>query len=237
MTLVFKSHEAGFANLLIHLADCWDRCRTLYVNVYTRHELSNCVVFNGYTITDSFDGEHPKTSILINNNTIQYIHPRMRLFVEPTDYMKRRIDECRHLVDGVCCAVHIRRGAYSHDSTQFKENIDKWSYHCSDAALEKFKSIVRVAPGPVFLATDSPSIRTMFQGKVRMLEDVEFAHTHCQESTASRKGFEDVYLEWFLLSMCPKIYVTGGNTDLVGFSTFSYTAAVYGNKPFECVFN
>jgi len=38
--------------------------------------------------------------------------------------------------------------------------------------------------------------------------------------------------------MCPKLYLTGGMSDgLVGFSTYAYIAAIYGNKNFEIVFN
>jgi hypothetical protein len=33
------------------------------------------------------------------------------------------------------------------------------------------------------------------------------------------------------------LYITGGSKDFVGFSTFSYTAGVYGNKPIFPIFN
>jgi len=49
--------------------------------------------------------------------------------------------------------------------------------------------------------------------------------------------YHSIYLKFFLLSKCPKLYLTGGRGDMVGFSTYGYMAAVYGNKPFEIVFN
>jgi len=36
------------------------------------------------------------------------------------------------------------------------------------------------------------------------------------------------YLEFFLLSTCKRIYITAGNKNLQGFSTFGYMAAIYG---------
>ena len=46
-----------------------------------------------------------------------------------------------------------------------------------------------------------------------------------------------MFLKFFLFSKCPQLFLTGGNTDLVGFSTYAYIAAIYGNKPFNLIFN
>ena len=241
---VFKNHEGGFGNLLIHLSDCWDKCRTLHRNVYTKYELSNCVTFKEYTITDSNEGEHPHSSIYINPMTMNIIHPRIRFFVEPSQHMKTVIQQHSHIINGVVAAVHIRRGAFSNDSTQYRDasKQNPTHFHCSDQGVDKFMNIVESLNGPVYLASDSTDIKNTFKqkfgDKVRTL-DTQFTFTADQEDSDNQtmKNLQDVYLEWFLLSMCPKLYITGGNTDLVGFSTFSYTAAIYGSKPFECVFN
>ena len=37
--------------------------------------------------------------------------------------------------------------------------------------------------------------------------------------------------------MCPKLYLTGGRGDMIGFSTYAYMASIYGEKPFEITFN
>ena len=39
------------------------------------------------------------------------------------------------------------------------------------------------------------------------------------------------------MSKCPRLFITGGNKDLVGFSTYAYMAAIYGNKQFNMIFN
>lgn len=241
---VFKHHGAGYGNLLIHLSDCWDKCKMIHANIYHRYELSNCVIFKGYTVTDSDEGDHPHSGIYINQMTVTNVHPRMRMFVEPTPHMKKLIEQHRHLIDDVVAAIHIRRGAFSNDSTQYrdvtKQNPDH--YHCSDAAVNKFMEIVKNIKGSVYLASDSPNIKQLFINtfgdKIRTL-DTEFTFTAEQDDAGHQtiKNLQDVYLEWFLLSMCPKLYITGGNNNLMGFSTFSYTAAIYGSKPFECVFN
>ena len=45
------------------------------------------------------------------------------------------------------------------------------------------------------------------------------------------------YVEWFLLSMCPEVCITAGNQDLSDFSTFGYSAAMYGLKQIKLIFN
>jgi len=239
---VFKDHDTGFGNLLILLSDCWDKCRTIHKNVYDRFELSNCVALRGYTVIDGDGGEHPPAHIYINPVTIQTIHPRIREFVHPTVYMESIINKHIHLLEGVTTAVHIRRGAYSGDSTQFKNPTQKLFFHCSDEGLAKFERVVEQAVGKVYLASDSNEIKSRFKqkfgDKVRML-DTEFAITAQQDDTSTQtvKNLQDAYLEWFLLSMCPNLYITGGERDLTGFSTYSYTAGIYGKKPFNLIFN
>lgn len=39
------------------------------------------------------------------------------------------------------------------------------------------------------------------------------------------------------MSECPHLFITGGNKDMVGFSTYAYMAGIYGNKPIEIIFN
>ena len=235
---VFKTHDAGFGNLLIHLSDCWDACQTIHSNVYNRFELSNCVSFDGYTITDE-DGTHPNSKIIINPMTRTHIHSRISKFVRPTPHMKKLIDKHKHLLDGVQVGVHIRRGSYSNDSHQFK---NMQFYHCSDQGLENFMGLIESARGKVYVASDSKQVKTSlkerFGDKISTL-DTEFAITAPQDATSTQnaENLQNAYLEWFLLSMCPVLYITGGEPDMSGFSTFSYTAAVYGKVPFFPVMN
>jgi len=236
---VFKTHDAGFGNLLILLSDSYDTCRSIHANVYSRFELSRCVTFEGYTITESDEGTHPNAKIIINPSTSKYIHSRIPLFVRPTDFMKDMIRRHHHVVDGVDAGVHIRRGSYSNDSHQFKTLK---LYHCSDQGLANFEKVIASTKGRVYLASDSKDVKTQmiekFGDKILTL-DTEFAITAHQDvsTTQTPENLHNAYLEWFLLSMCPMLYVTGGDHDMSGFSTYSYTAAIYGKKPFSVIFN
>ena len=241
---VFKDHDAGFGNLLLLLSDCWDSCKAIHKNVYNRFEMSNCVVFKGYNVLEGDEGEHPPAKIIINPWMSENVHSRISEIVQPTEYMQKLIETHLHVLDGVTAAVHIRRGSHSQDSTQFKNLSDKSFFHCSDKGLAKFQRVIEKTQGNVYLASDSNEIKTLLKlkygDKIRTL-DTEFAITAHQDAltTQTVKNLQDAYLEWFLLSMCPVIYVTGGKepTDLTGFSTYSYTAAVYGKKPFHLIFN
>jgi hypothetical protein len=241
---VFKDHEAGFGNLLILLSDCWDTCKAIHRNVYERFELSNCVALKGYTVVDGDEGEHPPAKIIINKWMMDTVHPRLREFVYPTVYMESMINQHMYLLDGVTAAVHIRRGSHSKDSTQFKAGTDKSFFHCSDEGLAKFEQVIQQLPGKVYLASDSKELKTQLKqkygDKIRTL-DTEFAITAHQDATNTQtvKNLQDAYLEWFLLSLCPMVFITGGQEphDLTGFSTYSYTAAVYGKKPYHLIFN
>jgi hypothetical protein len=238
---VFKEHNAGFGNLLILLSDCHDTCKYIHKNVYEGFELSNCVALKGYTVFDGDEGGHPPAKIIINTWTMSSVHPRICDFVEPTPHMKTLISQHIYLLDGVTAAIHIRRGAFSSDSTQSKE-VNPTHFHCSEQGLLKFESIIQKTAGRIYLASDSRQLKTQLKqkygDKLTML-DTDFAVTAKQDDTTTQtvKNLQDVYLEWFLLSMCPLIYITGGNNDLIGFSTYSYTAALYGKKKFDVVFN
>jgi hypothetical protein len=240
---VFKDHDAGFGNLLILLSDCWDTCKTIHKNVYDGFELSNCVTLKDYTVVDGDDGEHPPAKIIINMSTRTNIHPRICEFVRPTAHMQSLIKKHMYLLKGVTAAVHIRRGAFSSDSTQCKNDINRTHFHCSDEGLAKFEHVIQQTPGKVYLASDSKELKTQLKkkyGNKLVMLDTEFAVTARQDNTGTQtvKNLQDVYLEWFLLSMCPVVYITGGSTsDLIGFSTYSYTAALYGKTKFDFVFN
>lgn len=238
---VFKT-DTGFGNLLIRLTSMEDDCTLLHDSVYD-YEVSNCVVIKGFTRVP-YDGEHPRTSIYINPYTMRHVHPKMRDIIEPTPYMRRLIQEHVHILDDVCCGVSIRRGSYSEDSRQFKDaRADApHFYHCSDGALRTFRDIIRQAPGKVFLTSDSQStiasLIDEFGDKIKTI-DTKFMVGAAQDidGDVDYTDYHSIYLLFFLLSMCPKLFITGGNTDFVGFSTFAYTAAVYGNVPFHMVFN
>jgi hypothetical protein len=153
--------------------------------------------------------------------------------------MKTLIDEKKHLLDGVTACAHIRRGSYTKEIAQ---GHDPEYYYCSDDGLDLFEKAISIEKGKVYLATDSKDVKKRMKdkfGEKIVTLDTDFAciSTRHNADQYGQKELQDVYLDWFLISMCPKVYVTGGRQDLVGFSTFGYTAAIYGNKPFEIIFN
>jgi hypothetical protein len=108
--------------------------------------------------------------------------------------------------------------------------------------VEKFRKIIKDAPGKVFISSDSKitldSLMNEFGDKLVTL-DTTFVIGMSQQSKEelSLKNYQSIYLRFFLFSKCPHLFLTGGNPDLVGFSTYAYMAAIYGNKPFSVVFN
>jgi len=237
MNVVYKHNGTGFGNLVILLADCQDKCKYIHEDAF-KYELGNCVSISHFERVN-FEGVQPPANIYINSHTVHNIHPRMRNFIAPTEYMKTLIDEKKHLLDGVTACAHIRRGSYTKEIAQ---GHDPEYYYCSDDGLDLFEKAISIEKGKVYLATDSKDVKKRMKdkfGEKIVTLDTEFAciSTRHNADQYGQKELQDVYLDWFLISMCPKVYVTGGRQDLVGFSTFGYTAAIYGNKPFEIIFN
>jgi hypothetical protein len=241
---VFKKpeNECGLGNLLIQLTSMPAECKCVHDNVYD-YELSNCMILNGLTRV-SYDGQHPECPIEISDMTKDYVHSNICSIVEPTPHMRDLISKHMYLLDGVVAAMSIRRGSYCEDSRQYKDSRgdEPMHYFCSTEGLERFKAIIRAVPGRVFLSSDSVSTTRQlveeFGDKLRVLEMPYTVTSTQHQGTPTIENLQKVYLKWFLLSMCPIVYITGGKLDgFVGFSTYAYIAAVYGKKPFGVVFN
>jgi len=233
--------KPGLGNLLILLSVCKSNgVQYVHKDIFD-YEFGNCFTLHGFTITDQ-DGRGPHLPVYINDYNRNFIHILCRELVKPTAHLERLAAEHAHLLEGVTLGVNIRRGNWSADSTQFAGSTDPKYYFCSDSGLEKFKNMIRDNEGRVYVTSDSPStkqhLKDVFGDKVTMLDTV-YTHTAEQtdESVHTVKNLQDVYLSWYLLSKCPRVLVTGGRGDFVGFSTFGYMAAIYGSKPFAIVFN
>jgi hypothetical protein len=240
-TPIFKP-TGGLGNTLIQLTSIPDACRLLHDSVYD-YELSNCVIIKGFTRV-SEDGEQPDAQIYINPFTIKHVHPKIRDIIEPSDFMKGLIEENRHILKDVSCGMAIRRGSYCEDSRQYKdERGDKpHFYHCSETGLDRFKNVVRNVPGKVFLTSDSQStlkaLIDEFGEKIVTIDTIfTVGAEHDRDGEKKHTDYHNIYLLFFLLSECPHLFITGGNKDMVGFSTYAYMAAIYGNKPFDIIFN
>ena len=238
---IFKP-EGGLGNTLIQLTTLDKNTTKLHKSIQD-YEFSNCIVINGFDIVD-YDGIQPDVAIYINNSTVKYIHPKIREIIRPTPFMEKLIRDNAHLMDDVCCGMSIRRGSYSEDSRQYKDERDEQPqfYFCSDEGLKKFKNIIKNAPGKVFLSSDSSSTVEMLiqeYGEKIVNIDQKFVVSMSQNSDGelTLENYHNMFLKFFLFSMCPQLFLTGGTTDMVGFSTYAYIAAIYGNKPFSIVFN
>ena len=232
----------GLGNLLIHLTSMEEGCTLLHDDVY-EHELANCLTIRGFTRV-SHEGEQPQAPIFINQYTVHNVHSKIRDIVRPTPFMERLIGENTHLLEGVSCGMSIRRGSYCEDSRQFDDERSDGPEHffCSDEGLKKFKKIIEEAPGKVFVSSDSAStlkeLTDAFGDKIRTIDTTcVYIQEQRGEEHVRIEKYHDVFLKFFMLSKCPHLFLTGGKTDFVGFSTFAYMAAIYGNKPFSIVFN
>ena len=238
--LVYKQ-DGGFGNMLIQLTSLQKECTKIHDHVFD-YEVSNCVCINGFTRV-SYEGQKPESPIYINNYTYNVVHPRIRNIIKPTPFMEDMISKYNHLIEGVSFGVSIRRGSYSPDSKQFKteQAEDPSHYFCSDKGLEKFINLIENSLEPVFVSSDSSEVMKMliskFGDKIRYYNSPYAIGMQQDLRDISMSEYHSIYLKFFLLSKCPKLYLTGGRGDMVGFSTYGYMAAVYGNKPFEIVFN
>jgi len=140
--------------------------------------------------------------------------------------------------------MHIRRAAYGTDSKHVgnSEDIDKKTpmLMCSDDGLQKFIDIIERTDEPIFLASDSLELKKelveKYPTKIRTYDVPEIVIA--SREFKGKKDATHAYVDWFLLSQCTTVCVTAGSPkDMVGFSTFGYTAAVYGNCEIHFVWN
>lgn len=231
----------GWGNVSMSLSD------------YVCQNFSNVVIYKT-NFTDAIQMKAPVTwvdtvqepvytpRIVINSYFIEQIHSRMADIFEPAPKIQELIEKYKNLVHGVVAGMHIRRGAFSEDSSKMGcHGIDKPAYFANDKALQEFKSILRNQSGKFFVASDSPSTKKElveeFGDKVRILDIDPVLSYDCTVHGAPKGDKSTSYLEWFLLSMCPFLIITGGNNDMTDFSTFGYSAACYGRKPFYLIKN
>ena len=238
--LVYKQ-IGGLGNFFIHLTSMDEKCTQLHESVYA-HEVSNCITINGFTRVAN-EGTQPESPIFINPQTHRLVHSKIRDIIEPTPHMKELIDKYKDILDGVTCGLSIRRGSHAVDSTQHGDGREKdiSYYFCSDSGIKKFEKIIEDSPGKVFVSSDSTltvdALKSKFGDKIRTLNTKTFTIAMEQDQEPSIEDYQNSFLKFFILSMCPKLYLTGGRGDMIGFSTYAYMASIYGEKPFEITFN
>ena len=169
--------------------------------------------------------------IYINSHTYEKVHPLCRDKVEPSPYLQELLEKNKHLIDGVVLAVAIRFSRIKHSDGLVEPN-----QHVDEHALKEFNDLIERTDGRVFVACDildyKHTLRDKFGSKISFVDDVTVI-----SCTTNSIDAPTPYLEFFLLSMCPHLVLTGGPRDMSNFSTFGYMAAVYGGKPFNVIWN
>ena len=226
--------ETGWGNTLLQLSDFVCHCLR-EDKIPHLPEPIQCV--DGITISTDPTEEEYMANIFFNNMCMQYVHPAFRAFVIPTPDIRKRVTHQSH---GCNIGLHIRRGNYGSDSKTLDDGTphEHAAWFCDDTALDMFMKIIEDASENVFVATDSMELRKhlleKFGDKIKMSDITNVVHSRrCDE-----RDNTDMYVDWFLLSQCKNIYITAGIPwQFKGFSTYGYTAAIYGHSNVNFIFN
>lgn len=222
--------RVGMGNLFIFLSQL-DETTPVSDEIYSGFRDKYLKFKNLNIVPDDGTLESLKLDIYINNYTMKNVHPLFRNKVEPSEYLLKLLEEHKHLVENVECAVAIRFSQIPHSDGTLEP-----TKHVDDKALEEFDEIIKNSKGCVFVACDKREykyeLRRKFGDKVSFVDDEVVIS--CTKNTIDAPT---PYLEFFLLSMCPFVYLTGGPIDMHAFSTFGYMAAIYGGKPFHPIWN
>lgn len=220
---MFRPSHYGLGNLLIWLSQLDDVTPVCFKTT----NISKYIQFKNLNIVeDDITKENIDLPICINPYTIKHVHPNICEKMEPTDIMKQLIDKNQHLVQGVDFAIHVRRGVDGY--------FDRFA---DDSALNQFDDLISKSSS-VFLASDCEEFKRKMKDKHG--EKVKYYNHHTGfVHTTDLHNFDDYasILDFFLLSMCPMVYITGGPVNMTGFSTFGYMASIYGKKPFNVIWN
>jgi len=242
----------GWGNVVMCLCNLLCEAETQKFIPYVHSSINDVhrgVEFSGFEITSEKNMKHFEPKIFLNQQYFNFVHkPFIHKVLKPTIQMEELIEKYKHLVEGVQCGIHIRRGAFSNDSSKIgchgfnDDGTIKPAYFASDSAVEKFEEIVKMVPGRVYIASDSKELKQRF--KTKFGEKISFLDTDitltydCVFLKNETKNDDrlNCYLDWFLLSKCRNLYLTGGQNGQ-DMSTFGYTAAVYGNCGAYFIFN
>jgi len=226
-------HYAGFANLMIFLCDFFFAHPDGVAHESFRdYEVGRWLTFNFPTTSQTGMKNVYEPRVIINPFTIEHVHPLIRKLIRPSHELETLLAQHHHLIDGVRMGMHIRRGWYAEDCRSREPSEDGHSF-ANDAALAIFKEVAAREGGPIFLASDSPMTKTHFP-QARTL-DTTVPHHVEQGDTKDRRN---VFVDFFLMSRCPRLLLTGGHFPTIpGISTFGYMAAQYGGIPYMVVEN
>jgi hypothetical protein len=224
---MFSPDARGLGNILMQLC----HVDTVSDKIYDGHR-GTFLKFDGIHIKPYDPSIEPIIPPLYIN---PQIHSKISTIIKPSEYAMIYINKYKHLIDDVSFAFQIRRGHLSSN-----ENISKNSsgtIFCTDETIEKFIHIMKHNPNKkVFISSDclqtKLNFNKMFPNRVMYIDDEpEFIiNTNNHEPWVS-------FTDFFLLGMCPLVYITGGFKDMLSFSTFGYMACMYGKNQCVPIFN
>lgn len=206
---------AGLGNLFIWLSQL-DESVPVSSQIYDGYRGKYLEFSNLNIVEDDPTIENlPIPDIYINQFTNNFVHPKCKEKVKPSKHLFDILEQNKHLVSDVSCGIAIRT----------------YDPHCGkiadESTLAYFDDVINSSK-KVFIACDNLEyklkLNEKYPNKINFLNH-ECVHVNNNTTTDSPTPF----LEFFLLSMCPFIYLTGGSTDMTMFSTFGYMASVYGN--------
>jgi hypothetical protein len=220
--------QLGLGNILIFLSQLDDKI-PVSKNILSGFRGKYLKFKNLNIMDDDPELETHCPPIYINPWTLKNVHPLCINKVEPSDHMNEIIRRNSNLVSGVKAGLAIRFG-----NTR-KTDMDTIPF-IDDHGLKQFHGIIESNDGPFFIACDRLDYK--YELKKRYGEKIRFVESDCVIiHNSNQVDSPDPYLEFFLLSMCPIVIITGGPKDMHAFSTFGYMASMWGQKPFEVVWN
>jgi hypothetical protein len=217
---------AGIGNILIYISQLDKTVPVSRSHLEAGYRGKYLEFTNLHLVDDSDDAHDLETPpIYINDYTTRFVHPNCMSKMKPRNILTDELNKYSHLKFSIGLA--IRLGGMN--SVDYPRVAD-------DYALDMFDKIITHTEGIIFIAVDSldykKELDMKFPGKLFFIDKPLVVADSNNTSDDSLP-----FLEFFLLSKCPYIYITGGNKDFSCFSTFGYMAAVYGSRPFSIVWN
>jgi hypothetical protein len=248
MELYKPISEAAIGNLSISMATHFMRSKNpgFHPDVY-KYGRNKCIQCKYVTDQGEIKGYNVINGLLhLKCPTIGHV---MRDIIQPTDALQIEIDESYQKVKNCVAGFHIRRGTCAEDSARFGY-LPFASNVAVDAMIEEANRI----DGSVLIISDSVTTKNHFLSKVpnAISLELDIGFTACEHSQKVEVEDEDhrlkmnSFVEWFVLSKMPKIYMTNGGVYGINMptfeqegltSTFGYSAALYGGILPHYVFN
>lgn len=182
---------------------------------------------------------------------LKYLNTKevLNIMIRPTELLKEQVNKYYELVKDCVAGFHCRRGLSCEDSARFG--------YFPFASIKAVDAMIHEAlrmDAPVYFTSDSVSTKEYFKSRVpkAIILDLEIGFTADEHSqfvkveNESHDAKMNSYIEWFLLSKMPRVYMTNGGINernVLEFveegltSTFGYSAALYGGKIPYYVFN